>query len=296
MLSPTSPEFSRNLGFISEHEQEMLNESVVAIAGVGGDGGMLATQLARLGVGEIRLADPEPFEMENINRQDWCTTSTLGVNKALAVGEGLNSVNPYIKVELFEDGINEQNVREFVRGANLVIDETEFTIHAVGVMLARAARQEEVPSLMAMNIGFGATVTSFHPSKEMTFEKMLGLSEEASLDEIAKTQPKISKWLPYVPPYADIKAFKSVANDEKPAPSIAPGVAMAAGVAATQAVLHLLKDQNNRPSPIYAPKVLVMDAMTGKANQVSLSRGPYYRSAIKMMARNILRLNPKASY
>lgn len=69
MLKPHAPEFERNLGFLTLEEQERINNSVVAIAGAGGDGGLLALQFARLGVGEIRLADPDPFEAENINRQ-----------------------------------------------------------------------------------------------------------------------------------------------------------------------------------------------------------------------------------
>jgi molybdopterin/thiamine biosynthesis adenylyltransferase len=296
MLSPISPEFSRNLGFISEQEQDILHNSTVAIAGAGGDGGMLATQLARLGVGELRLADPEAFELENINRQDWCTKETLGVNKAVAVGAGIESINPEIDVKLYTDGVQEDNVEEFVEGADLLIDETEFTIHAIGVMLARSARAKGIPNLMAMNIGFGATVTAFHPSKGMTFEKMLGLSENSSMEEVASAEPPISSWLPYIPPYADKDMFNAVAKGEKSAPSIAPGVALAASIAATQAMLHLLEGQNKRPSPVYAPRVLVMDSMTGESKNLSLSRKSHYITASRMLIRNMMSRNPQTSY
>ncbi len=81
--------FARNLGFISQAEQDKLSETSVAIAGAGGDGGELAVLLARMGFGEIRLADPDPFEIENINRQAVCTTRTVGMNKAVAVVVGV---------------------------------------------------------------------------------------------------------------------------------------------------------------------------------------------------------------
>ena len=83
----TDIRFERNLGFLNEREQETLANSSVAIAGAGGDGGMLAVQLARMGVGEFRLADPDPFEIENINRQAVCNDDTIGMNKADAVAD-----------------------------------------------------------------------------------------------------------------------------------------------------------------------------------------------------------------
>ena len=295
MMNHLAPEFSRNLGFISTDEQDRLNQSSVAIAGAGGDGGMLALQLARLGVGELRLADPDPFEAENINRQAACTVDTIGVNKAVAVGDYVKSINPDINVVIYEEGITSDNTAEFVSGSDLVIDETEFTIHSLGVRLARAARAEGVPNLMAMNVGFGATVTSFMPDG-MTFEKMLGFKDDEPIREIEAKQPDISRWLPYLPPYADLAVFEKVAAEEKSAPSIAPGVAIAASIAASQSLLHLLKDQNNRPDPVAAPKVLMMDAMTGHSKVMKLSRVNHYKSLAKMVTRSKLGLNPRASY
>jgi len=137
----------RNLGFLNNEEQDILENSTVSIAGVGGDGALLAVQLARMGVGSFRLADPDPFEVENINRQAVCSDSTIGVNKAVAVGDYIRSINPNAEISLYEDGITKRNVSEFVKGSDLLIDETEFTLHALAVMLAREAREESIPML-----------------------------------------------------------------------------------------------------------------------------------------------------
>ena len=115
--------FDRNLGFMSEIEQEKLHESSVAIAGAGGDGGMLAVELARMGVGEIRLADPDTFETENINRQAVCTDETIGVNKSEAVGDYIQKINPDAKVIVQSRGITPDNVGEFVEGIVAVVGE-----------------------------------------------------------------------------------------------------------------------------------------------------------------------------
>ena len=49
--------FSRNLGLINPQEQEKLRKSRVAIAGMGGIGGINLMTLARLGIGAFRIAD-----------------------------------------------------------------------------------------------------------------------------------------------------------------------------------------------------------------------------------------------
>jgi len=288
--------FERNLGFFSEEEQEILNNSTVAIAGAGGDGGMLAIQLARLGVGNFRLADPDPFEEENLNRQAACTTATVGENKAIAVGGYIQSINPHATVEAYTDGITAENAEEFVAGADLLIDETEFTIHAIGVRLARAAREEGIANLQVLNVGFGAQVTSYDPESKYSFERRLGLNNDMPIEEVATAEVDLDRWLAHVPKYADLSVFEQVASGEKSAPSVAPGVAMAASVGATQAVLHLLHEKNHREKPITFPKTQIFDAMTGTAKVVKHPRLHFMFSALRMSIRSRLNMNPKTSY
>lgn len=287
----------RNLGFFSEEEQEILSNSTVAIAGAGGDGGMLAIQLARLGVGNFRLADPDPFEEENLNRQAACTTATIGENKAVAVGGYIQSINPHARVDAYTEGITPDNAEEFVKGADLLIDETEFTIHAIGVRLARAAREEGVANLQVLNVGFGAQVTAYSPDdRKHSFERRLGLTNEMPIEEVAETDVDIDRWLAYVPKYVDREVFEQVARGEKSAPSVAPGVAMAASVGATQAVLHLLNKKNHREEPVTFPRTQIFDAMTGTAKTVKHPRLHFLTSAIRMSLRTKFNLNPKTSY
>ena len=287
--------FERNLGFMSVAEQNTLDESIVAIAGAGGDGGMLALQLTRMGVGGLRLADPDPFEIENTNRQAACHQDTIGVNKAVAVGEYAQKINPDIRIEYYTEGINRDNVADFVEGASLVIDETEFTLPELGVMIARESRPRKIPVMTALNIGFGALVTTFDPSGT-TLETVLGLDDKASIDAIAEQEVPLERWLPYLPAYVDLSVFTKVASGEKSAPSIAPGVALAAGMGATQAFLNLVGDANNRPKPVYARKALAIDLMAADRKIVKFGRSSFYRHLAKTLIRNKLSLNPQASY
>lgn len=70
--------FSRNIGWVTEAEQQALRGKRVAIAGMGGVGGVHLLTLARLGIGAFNIADFDDFDIVNFNRQAGALVSTLG--------------------------------------------------------------------------------------------------------------------------------------------------------------------------------------------------------------------------
>jgi molybdopterin/thiamine biosynthesis adenylyltransferase len=296
--SATNPLAERSLGFWREDEQEAFSGAVLAIAGAGGDGGEFAQMAARAGFGEIRLADPDPFDEENKNRQAFCDDTTIGVNKAVAVGEGIQRINKDLRVVTFTDGVTPDNIDEFVYGADVVIDETEFMMHWLGVMIARAARNEGVHDLMGMNVGFAGTVTGFSP-EGLTFEDMLGIDPRMPLEEVEQQEIGLDKWLPYVPEYGDIDMFQKVAAGQKSAPSVQVGVGVAASMLTVEtqlAVLHSRGISNNRRGPIQWPAVRFMDAMTGESGTITEPAASHHERLMAMFAANQAGTAPKVSY
>lgn len=294
-------EEARNLGFWTEREQHMLGSAVVLVAGAGGDGGMLAEELVRMGVGcgeggEIRLADPEVFERENINRQSASTEATIGQNKARAVGTHLRLIRSSANIRVFTEGVTQGNIEELLEGATLLIDETEFTQHAIGVALARGARKRNIPNLQVLNVGFGAQITSYDAQGRYALEDRLGLSRTASLQDIASAEVGIDRWLAHLPSYASRDTFRKVAYGEKSAPSVAPGVAIAAGFGATQAFLHIVGTGNNRPKPVYAPHTQTVDAMTGRSKMIKHPRLGFITSYMRMQLANRFGKAPATDY
>lgn len=73
-----------------------LLQTRVFVLGCGGLGGHVASLLARLGVGGLRLCDSDIFEESNLNRQYFCTESTLGQPKAVATARGLRDMAGYL--------------------------------------------------------------------------------------------------------------------------------------------------------------------------------------------------------
>src|SRR5260221_8546726 len=150
--------FTRNKGLISEKEQEQLNDTCIAIAGVGGDGGLLAERLVRFGIGKIILADPETFEPANINRQFAANQKNIGKNKAEMVAEELQLINPDLDIRFYKEGITKENVSEIVSHAHIVIDEIEYSLPALSVMLHRETRRQNKYVFMGANVGWGASI------------------------------------------------------------------------------------------------------------------------------------------
>lgn len=278
----------RNTGFLSENEKEKLRASLISIAGVGGDGGRLAVELARLGVGNFRLADPEEFEHENLNRQEGSNYQSVGINKAVVIAKEILKINPFANIEVFAAGVNQRNITSFLKGANLVIDETEMTTPAVGVVIARRARVNNQPTLMVLNVGFGCQVTSFDPTG-LTFEKRFGLSEESTIREVKRTVVPLTKWLAYIPSYIDNATFQKVSHQLMPAPSLVQGVDAAASIGATEALKHLL----NRGKPVFAPRTIVHDSYERKTKIVRFQLLNLMRSGALMMMLNKMGKVPK---
>ncbi len=266
MQSVDDPKLSRNYGFWSAEEQQALLTADVAVAGVGGDGYLLALSLVRMGVGRLRVADPEVFELENFNRVPGARHANLGRPKVDCFHEDALDVNPAIKLEVFDEGVTAGNVAEFLDGADLVIDESELTRIEIGVIISDRARLLGIPNLQVMNIGFAAQVTSFHPVRKPTFRDMIGVAEDAPVEEIARTGLDLASVLPFLPPYLDEDVFIAAAGGA-PLPSIVQGVNLASALGASQAFLHLTAGAigSRRPPPLWFPDILYIDSLTGQS-------------------------------
>lgn len=288
--------FQRNYGFWNEAEQKRLSEAKVAIAGVGGDGFQLGYKLAMMGVENFSIADPEVFETENSNRVFGATTSSNGRNKAEIFKEMVLDIRPNATIDVYLDGVNKDNVETFMHGADLVLDESELTHLEIGTMIAREARNQNIPDLVVMNIGFSAIATSFRPDFGNTFEDMMGIPKGMPLDEVAKLSVDFTRCLPYVPKYGDINTLIAVQNGSH-LPSISQGVDIASAMGTTEVFLHLTSNiKNNRRKPTWSPKFRYMDSYNGKSGVIHTPRLSYYMGLINVIGLSFLNLNPKASY
>jgi len=176
--------FSRNLGLITPSEQERLRQACVAIAGMGGVGGVHLVTLARLGVGAFHLADLDRYEVANFNRQYGATVATIERPKVDVMAEIVKQINPDAIVTCFPMGLTRENCREFVQGTNLVLDGIDFFAIEARRILFQAAREEQLYALTAGPLGFGSTLHIVSPSG-MSFDEYFDLHDGMSrLDQL----------------------------------------------------------------------------------------------------------------
>jgi adenylyltransferase/sulfurtransferase len=121
--------YSRQILFspIGKQGQYKLSESKVVIIGCGGLGSNTANNLARAGVGFIRIIDNDKIELSNLQRQQLFDEADIEkeLPKATAAKNKLNIINSDVKIEAIVDEVNENNINKYIKDVDLVLDGTD---------------------------------------------------------------------------------------------------------------------------------------------------------------------------
>lgn len=99
----------------------ILKNSSVAVAGLGGLGSNIAVSLARIGVGELFLVDFDIVEPSNLNRQCYYVRH-IGMPKTDALTEQLKEINPFINVRSKNIRVNKYNAKELFEGFDVICE------------------------------------------------------------------------------------------------------------------------------------------------------------------------------
>ncbi len=256
--------FSRNKGLISDIDQEKLKNARVAIAGLGGVGGIYVTGLARLGIGKFNIADNDVFELANMNRQAGAFVSTMGQSKTDVMHRIAKDINPHLEMEIFDQGITPENVDDFLRNVDVVVDGIDFFGIDARLLLFRKAREHNIPVVTCAPIGFGASQLTFVPGG-MTFEEYFDISENQTLEEKLLQfglglSPSLMHRSYYPPKLLNLK--------DKKAASANLSVLLCANLASTQAFKIITGKKY-----LVAPTSLQFDPFVEKLRKFYLWRG-----------------------
>lgn len=246
--------FDRNIGWLTPGEQSRLRKARIVIAGVGGAGGYAAQSLARLGISRFRLADPDIYELTNLNRQIGATVKTLGSLKTQVMKEMILSVNPEAEVETIDRAIDSENIEAFLNDADLVIDGIDFLAISGKILLFKIARQKGIPAVTSCPLGFGASLICFSPSG-MSFEDYLALSPGMTETERRLALAFGLSPNPLCLRYMNSKAFSFSSGR---AASVAPGLMLVGALAATECVKLI----TGKGKTLFAPHLWQIDLLT----------------------------------
>lgn len=179
MAGDLEKRYSRNFNTLGPEDQALLGDSRVAVVGLGGLGGGVCELLARTGVGSLILIDGDVFDPTNLNRQLLSREVNLGSSKAEEAVRRVNEINSTVRAVAHPVFANPENIRNLIRGADLVVDCLD-TIRA-RFDLQDAAGDLEIPLVSGAIAGVSGQVTVIFPG-DPGFELIYGTR---SLDEDA---------------------------------------------------------------------------------------------------------------
>jgi hypothetical protein len=244
--------FSRNIGWFTEEEQQILKSKRVAIAGLGGVGGFHLITLVRLGITKFHLSDFDHFACENTNRQAGANTTTYNKAKLDTMVEMAKQINPEIELKLFPEGINDENTEAFLEGVDCYVDSLDFFAIKPRIKVFELCAEKQIPATTAAPICMGTAYLNFLPGK-MTFEEYFGLNGFSENEQYLKfflglTPAALQRSYLVDPSKLDL------AN--KKGPSTIVGCQLATGVTAAQVAKIFL----NRGEVLNVPWGLHFDA------------------------------------
>ncbi len=157
--------YARQISYpgFGEEGQRKLKDSHAVVAGLGGLGSPASIYLTCAGVGHITIVDCDSVELSNLNRQVLYYEEDLGKKKALSAGRRLTKMNTSIEITPLFERITEDNARDIIKGANVVIDGLDN--FGARFVLNSACVAERIPLIHAGVHGLLGEVTTIIPGK-----------------------------------------------------------------------------------------------------------------------------------
>lgn len=127
---------------IGDSGQEKLKKAKVLVIGAGGLGCPILQYIATAGVGTIGIVDFDSVEIHNLHRQILYTEKHLGQSKALTAKSVLESLNPLITIDAFQEKLTSVNALQIIGDFDIVVDgsdnfETRYLVNDSCVTLGK---------------------------------------------------------------------------------------------------------------------------------------------------------------
>jgi len=239
--------FNRNIGWVTEFEQQTLRAKRIAIAGMGGVGGFHLTTLARLGIGAFHIADFDRFELANFNRQIGATMETIGQPKVDVLASLARQINPELEIVTFPAGVSAENLDAFLGGVDLFIDGLDFFVLDLRRRVFARCADLGIPAITAAPLGMGTAFLVFRPGG-MSFERYFCLEglplEKQYVNFLLGLAPRgLHRRYLVDPSRVDLRGQRG--------PSTVAACELCAGVTAIEAVKLLVRRGRVRAAPYY---------------------------------------------
>jgi sulfur-carrier protein adenylyltransferase/sulfurtransferase len=140
--------------------QQKLKAAKVLVIGSGGLGSPVLLYLAAAGVGTIGIVDFDVVDDSNLQRQVLFGVNEIGKPKVEAARRRLETLNPYIKLNVYNTHLNAQNALDILKDYDVIADGTDnfptrYLVNDAAVLLGK-------PNIYASIFQFEGQVSVFN--------------------------------------------------------------------------------------------------------------------------------------
>lgn len=142
---------SRNRNLITKEEQDKFENITIGVAGlnVGNPGAVCMALEADV---PMKLADIDALSVSNLNRFR-AGLCDLGINKAVLSARQIYEINPFAKLEVFENGITPENIEKFLLKPRVSVLIEEMDNILLKIKIREMARENKIPVVMVTGNG-----------------------------------------------------------------------------------------------------------------------------------------------
>ena len=153
-------QFSRTELLLGKEAMNKLENSRVAVFGLGGVGGYVCEALVRSGVGSFDLIDDDKVCLTNLNRQIIATRKTVGQYKTEVMRDRILEINPKADVRIHQCFYLPENASDFD------FSEYDYVVDAVDTVTAKIelimrAKESGTPIISSMGAGNKLDASAF---------------------------------------------------------------------------------------------------------------------------------------
>lgn len=241
---------SRNMGLLTEEEQQKIDDKRLLIAGCG-VGSLIAISAARLGFEKFILVDGDVVELSNINRQGY-SSKDVGKFKVNALAKRIRQINPHAEIKKYPIFVDLKNAKRLVHKADIVIDSIDPDAAQAVIAMHREAQKEHKTIIQPTDVGWGAMLQIFTP-ESISYEKMIGLNTDTPVEKVSNEEAFgkfIEFFVKLLPPYVAKIAMEVAQGKRKHYPQPVSAAYILAAMT-TMAAKRIACDQPVKVAPDY---------------------------------------------
>ncbi len=183
---------ARNRELINLKEQRKFETTKVGVAGLSVGSSAVQAIVMSGGSRSIRVADADTIELSNLNRLR-AGVNQIGLEKSTWIARWINELDPYYKVDVFAEGINRENIEEFVEGLDIIVDEMDDL--AMKVRLRQLAKERKIPVVMATDTGDNVLLDVERFDKDPKQEVLHGILSPTDIRKIQSGDLSKKDWM-----------------------------------------------------------------------------------------------------